>query len=152
MAAPAATSAWAAPPSRRATAIHPVRVFELTVNTSLYAKPPYDPDKDFIPVTMAATHPMAGSSIPTIPSKSIKELVELLKANPGKYTFASPGIGTTPHLSSELFRHTFGLDFSLCRSLAAARRSSRCCRTHADRMRRAGDPVLSRPASCGRLA
>jgi tripartite-type tricarboxylate transporter receptor subunit TctC len=39
--------------------------------------------------------------------------VELLKANPGKYTFASPGIGTTPHLSSELFKLTFGLDFAL---------------------------------------
>src|SRR5262249_5890959 len=42
-----------------------------------------------------------------------KELVELLRANPGKYTFASPGVGTTPHLSSLLFRHTFGLDFTL---------------------------------------
>ncbi len=50
---------------------------------------------------------------PSIPAQSIKELVELLKANPGKYTFASPGIGTTPHLSSELFKHTFGLDFAL---------------------------------------
>jgi tripartite-type tricarboxylate transporter receptor subunit TctC len=41
------------------------------------------------------------------------ELVELLRANPGKYTFASPGIGTTPHLSSELFKLTFKLDFAL---------------------------------------
>ena len=85
-----------------------------TVNTSLYAKPPYNPDKDFTPVTMAATSPNGLFVNPTvIPSKSIKELVELLKANPGKYTFASPGVGTTPHLSSELFKHTFGLDFAL---------------------------------------
>jgi tripartite-type tricarboxylate transporter receptor subunit TctC len=84
-----------------------------TVNTSLYAKPPYGP-ASFAPVTMAATSPNGLFVNPTvIPSKSIKELVDLLKANPGKYTFASPGIGTTPHLSSELFKHTFGLDFAL---------------------------------------
>jgi tripartite-type tricarboxylate transporter receptor subunit TctC len=50
---------------------------------------------------------------PGVPARSVKELVDLLKANPGKYTFASPGIGTTPHLSSELFKLTFGLDFAL---------------------------------------
>jgi tripartite-type tricarboxylate transporter receptor subunit TctC len=85
-----------------------------TVNTNLYAKPPYDPDKDFAPVTMAATSPNGLFVNPNvIPSKTLKELVEFLRANPGKYTFASPGIGTTPHLSSELFKHTFGLDFAL---------------------------------------
>ncbi len=85
-----------------------------TVNTSLYAKPPYDPDKDFTPVTMAATSPNGLFVNPNvIPAKTIQELVEFLRANPGKYTFASPGIGTTPHLSSELFKHTFGLDFAL---------------------------------------
>jgi tripartite-type tricarboxylate transporter receptor subunit TctC len=84
-----------------------------TVNTSLYAKPPYDPDKDFAPVTKAAGSPNGLFVNPGIPAKSVKELVELLKANPGKYTFASPGVGTTPHLSSELFKLTFGLDFAL---------------------------------------
>jgi tripartite-type tricarboxylate transporter receptor subunit TctC len=84
-----------------------------TVNVSLYAKPPYTPD-NFTPVTMAATSPNGLFVNPdVIPAKSIKELVELLKANPGKYTFASPGVGTTPHLSSELFKLTFGLDFGL---------------------------------------
>jgi tripartite-type tricarboxylate transporter receptor subunit TctC len=75
-----------------------------TVNPSLYAKPPYDPDKDFAPVTKAAGSPNGLFVNPSIPAKSVKELVELIKANPGKYTFASPGIGTTPHLSSELFK------------------------------------------------
>src|SRR6266545_4103280 len=84
-----------------------------TVNPSLYAKPPYDPDKDFAPVTKAAGSPNGLFVNPSIPAKSVKELVELIKANPGKYTFASPGIGTTPHLSSELFKLTFGLDFAL---------------------------------------
>jgi len=84
-----------------------------TVNVSLYAKPPYTPD-NFTPVTMAATSPNGLFVNPNvIPSKTVKELVELLKANPGKYTFASPGIGTTPHLSSLLFKHTFGLDYGL---------------------------------------
>ena len=84
-----------------------------TVNPSLYAKSPYDPDRDFAPVTKAAGSPNGLFVHPSIPAKSVKELVDLLKANPGKYTFASPGIGTTPHLSSELFKLTFGLDFSL---------------------------------------
>ena len=84
-----------------------------TVNISLYAKPPYGLE-NFAPVTMAATSPNGLFVNPNvIPSKSIKELVEFLRANPGKYTFASPGIGTTPHLSSLLFRYTFGLDFAL---------------------------------------
>ncbi len=85
-----------------------------TVNPSLYAKPPYDPDKDFTPVTMAATSPNGLFVNPNvIPAKSVKELVEFIRTNPGKITFASPGIGTTPHLSSELFKHTFKLDFSI---------------------------------------
>jgi tripartite-type tricarboxylate transporter receptor subunit TctC len=84
-----------------------------TVNPSLYVKAPYDPDKDFAPVTKAAGSPNGLFVHPDIPARSVKELVELLRANPGKYTFASPGVGTTPHLSSELFKLTFGLDFAL---------------------------------------
>ena len=84
-----------------------------TVNPSLYAKAPYDPDRDFAPVTKAAGSPNGLFVHPSIPAKSVMELVELLRANPGKYTFASPGIGTTPHLSSELFKLTFKLDFAL---------------------------------------
>src|SRR2546430_16787329 len=83
-----------------------------TVNPSLYVKAPYDPDKDFAPVTKAAGSPNGLFVHPDIPARSVKELVELLRANPGKYTFASPGVGTTPHLSSELFQLTFGLDFA----------------------------------------
>jgi tripartite-type tricarboxylate transporter receptor subunit TctC len=65
-----------------------------TVNPSLYAKAPYDPDRDFAPVTKAAGSPNGLFVHPSIPAKSVKELVDLLRANPGKYTFASPGIGT----------------------------------------------------------
>src|SRR5262249_46902702 len=84
-----------------------------TLHPSLYPQPPPHPDKDFAPVTKAAGSPNGLFVHPSIPAKSVKELVELIKANPGKYTFASPGIGTTPHLSSELFKLTFGLDFAL---------------------------------------
>jgi tripartite-type tricarboxylate transporter receptor subunit TctC len=84
-----------------------------TVNPSLYAKMPFDAEKDLAPVTKAAGSPNALFVHPSIPAKSVQELVDLLKANPGKYTFASPGIGTTPHLASELFKLTFGLDFAL---------------------------------------
>jgi tripartite-type tricarboxylate transporter receptor subunit TctC len=84
-----------------------------TVNPSLYAKLPFDAEKDLAPVTKAAGSPNALFVHPSVPAKSVQELVDLLKANPGKYTFASPGIGTTPHLASELFKLTFGLDFAL---------------------------------------
>ena len=81
-----------------------------TVNPSLYAKNPYDPFKDFAPVTLAAASPNILVVNPDIPAKTVKELVELLKANPGKYTIANPGIGTTPQLASELFKLTYKLD------------------------------------------
>jgi len=84
-----------------------------TVNPSLYTRLPYDPDKDLAPVTKAAGAPNGLFVHPGIPAKSVPELVDLLKANPGKYTFASPGVGTTPHLASELFKLTFDLDFAL---------------------------------------
>jgi tripartite-type tricarboxylate transporter receptor subunit TctC len=80
------------------------------VNPSLYAKAPYDPIKDFAPVTMAAASPNAVLVHPSVPAKTLQELVALVRANPGKYSFAQPGTGTTPHLSGELFRITFKLD------------------------------------------
>jgi tripartite-type tricarboxylate transporter receptor subunit TctC len=80
------------------------------VNMSLYAHVPYDAVKDFTPITMVAYSPNVIVVNPTVPAKSIKELIELIKANPGKYSFAGPGIGSTPHLSGELFKQKFGLD------------------------------------------
>jgi tripartite-type tricarboxylate transporter receptor subunit TctC len=80
------------------------------VNPSLFAKVPYDPVKDFAPITIVAVSPNVISVNPLVPAKNIKELIELIKANPGKYTFAAPGAGSTPHLSGEIFRVTYGLD------------------------------------------
>jgi len=80
------------------------------VNPSLYAKVPYDPDRDFIPITKAGAATHALLVHPDVPAKSVQELVDLIKGNPGKYTIASPGLGTTPSLSIELFKQTFKLD------------------------------------------
>ena len=85
----------------------------IVVNPSLYNKVPYDYGKDFAPVTKIGAAPNALIVHPSLNVKTVKELVGLLKANPGKYTFASPGLGTTPSLSVELFRQTFGLDFQV---------------------------------------
>ena len=80
------------------------------VNPSLYPKVPYDPIKDFAPITVTGAVPNALMVNPSLPAKTVKELVDLVKANPGKYSYASPGIGTTPHLSGEMFKQTAALD------------------------------------------
>ena len=82
------------------------------VNPSLYAKNPYDPFKDFAPVTLAAASPNILVVHSDFPAKSVKELVDLIKKNPGKYNYAMPGTGTTPHLAGELFKLTFKLDLT----------------------------------------
>jgi tripartite-type tricarboxylate transporter receptor subunit TctC len=80
------------------------------VNPSMYAKVPYDPIKDFSPVTLVASSPNVLSVYPQVPAKSVRELIDLVKANPGKFSFAQPGTGSTPHLAGELFKLKFGLD------------------------------------------
>src|SRR5882762_5366885 len=80
------------------------------VNPSLYAKVPYDPIKDFSAVTLVAVSPNVVVVNPSVPAKSLPELVKLIKDNPGKYSFAGPGVGSTPHLGGELFRLAFNLD------------------------------------------
>ncbi len=82
------------------------------VNPSLYAKKPYDPFKDFAPVTLAAKSPDILVVHPSIPAKTVQEFVALIKANPGKYSYAVPGIGTTPHLAGELFKLQLKLDMT----------------------------------------
>ncbi len=81
-----------------------------TVNPSLYANPSYDPFKDFAPVTLAVDSPNVLMVHPSMPVKTVKELVALLQANPGKYAIANSGLGTTPMLATELFKLSFKLD------------------------------------------
>src|SRR5712672_1723926 len=80
------------------------------VNPTLYAKVPYDPIKDFSPVTLVAFSPNVVVVNPSVPAKTVGELVQLIRDNPGKYSFAGPGVGSTPHLSGEQFRIAFNLD------------------------------------------
>jgi tripartite-type tricarboxylate transporter receptor subunit TctC len=80
------------------------------VNPSLYAKVPYDPIKDFVPVTIAAASPNILFVNPVVPARSVGELIALIKSSPGKYSYAQPSTGSTPHLSGELFKLQYGLD------------------------------------------
>jgi tripartite-type tricarboxylate transporter receptor subunit TctC len=74
------------------------------INPSLYAKLPYDPIKDFTPITLLASLPNMLIVHPSLNVGSVKELVALLKANPNKYSFGSAGNGTSQHISGELFK------------------------------------------------
>ena len=80
------------------------------VNPTLFDKNPYDPYKDFEAVSLAVSSPTVLSINPSIPAKTVNELVALIKDNPGKYNFASPGAGTQSHLAGEQFRMSLALD------------------------------------------
>lgn len=80
------------------------------INSALYEKLPYAVDKDFTPITLACTTPVLLMVNPELQPQTVKELVALIKANPGKYNYASPGVGSPPHLVGELFRLSLGLD------------------------------------------
>ena len=72
---------------------------DLIVQPIIKAKVPYDPFKSFVPITLVVTAPEMLVVHPSMPVKDVKELIALLKANPGKYSYASPGYGTMPHIA-----------------------------------------------------
>ena len=80
------------------------------INPSMYSKIGYDPVKDFAPISLVAASPNVVTVHPSVPAKDLKELIALIKANPGKYSFAQPATGSTPHLAGELFKQTYNLD------------------------------------------
>jgi tripartite-type tricarboxylate transporter receptor subunit TctC len=80
-----------------------------SVNTALYPKLPYDAVKDFAPIGLVSTAPNILIVHPSLPVKSVKELVTLARAKPGALTFGSGGNGSTAHLSGELFRVLAGV-------------------------------------------
>jgi len=82
------------------------------VNPSLYARNPYDPYKDFAPITLAAASPNVFAVHPDLPVKTLKDLIDLVKANPAKHSMANPGVGTTPQLAGELLKLTAKLDLT----------------------------------------
>lgn len=82
------------------------------VNPSLYAKIPYDPFTDFMPIAELGTSPNVILVNPKLGVNSIAELIARAKANPNELNYASPGIGTTPHLSGELLKITAGIEMT----------------------------------------
>ena len=77
------------------------------INPTAFAKPPYDPIKDFTPISSICVNPLVLVVHPSMPN-SVSGLVELMKKNPGKYSYASSGIGSILHLASEYFKREVG--------------------------------------------
>jgi tripartite-type tricarboxylate transporter receptor subunit TctC len=82
----------------------------MTINPHLYKSLPYDPDKDFIPVTELVTFYQVLLANTALPANNLREVVAYAKANPGKLSYGSYGIGTTANLSGELVKHATGID------------------------------------------
>ena len=82
----------------------------LALNSVLYHKVPYDPVKDFAPITLAATAPNILIVNPAVPAKTTAELIALAKQKPGALSYGTPGIGTSPHLCMELLKYMSGID------------------------------------------
>src|ERR1700731_3364354 len=87
-----------------------ITVNSYVINPTLYAKVPYRVLQDFDSVTLAVGFPSAMLVNPSVPATTVKDLVALIKRNPNKYSFASPGFGTPSHLLGEQFRVVLGLD------------------------------------------
>jgi tripartite-type tricarboxylate transporter receptor subunit TctC len=79
------------------------------INPSMYSKIGYDPIKDFAPISLVAASPNVVAVHPSVPAKDLKELVALIKADPGKYSYAQPSTGSTPHLAAEQMKQMFNL-------------------------------------------
>jgi tripartite-type tricarboxylate transporter receptor subunit TctC len=84
----------------------------LATNKYLVSKLPYDLDRDLAPIIHVGYIPLILVTQPTFPANSVKELIALLKANPGKYAYASGGAGAGAHLSGELFKHLAGVELT----------------------------------------
>ena len=82
----------------------------LATNVSLQKRLPYDPLKDFAPVSLVATQNLMLVVHPSVPARTVKELVRFARARPGTLSFASAGNGTGSHLSGELFKQMAGID------------------------------------------
>ena len=83
----------------------------LAINPSLYSKLPYDPVRDFVPVSLVSASPVALVVSQKSPHKTLGDFVAAAKAKPGQLTFGSPGSGTVAHLTGELFQRTAGIKY-----------------------------------------
>jgi tripartite-type tricarboxylate transporter receptor subunit TctC len=85
-------------------------IASLAMNVGIYSKMPYDPVKDLTPIMRTVAVDYAMVVHPSVPARTVAELVEHAKANPGKLSYGSAGSGSAPHLSTELFKQRAGID------------------------------------------
>ena len=81
-----------------------------TINPKLYDKLPFDVERDFVPISLAASIPQILVAHPSVPANNVTELIALAKANPGKLNYASVGTGSPGHIAGELFKIKTGVD------------------------------------------
>ena len=82
----------------------------MAINQFLYRKLPFDPEKDFAPVTQVGSLPLILVVHPSIPAKNVKELIAIAKARPGQLNYGSSGVGTATHMTTELYKSMAGVD------------------------------------------
>jgi tripartite-type tricarboxylate transporter receptor subunit TctC len=82
----------------------------LTMNPSIFSKLPYDSLKDYAPISMTSRVTLALAASPSLPANSVKELIALAKASPGKISYGSTGIGNVTHLAGEMLKSLAGVD------------------------------------------
>jgi tripartite-type tricarboxylate transporter receptor subunit TctC len=85
----------------------------MSINPSLYANAGYDPRKDFAPIGLIASMPVALIAHPSVPAKTVAELIALVKRDPGKYNLGTSAVGTGSYLCAELFKSMAGLDMTI---------------------------------------
>jgi tripartite-type tricarboxylate transporter receptor subunit TctC len=87
-----------------------VCVSPIAINPAIYRKLPYDALRDFAPITQTAAVPNVLTVHPAVPARTVSEFIALARAKPGQFAYASAGVGTSPHLSAELFRSMAGIE------------------------------------------
>jgi tripartite-type tricarboxylate transporter receptor subunit TctC len=118
----------------------------ISINPSLYANAGYDPRKDFAPVGLMASMPVALLAHPSFSAKTVTDVIAYAKANPGKLNVGTSSIGTGGYMSAELFKATTGIDVAIVpykgtAPLGTCRSRSACCHRRS---------AICRPAPCGR--
>ena len=84
----------------------------MAIRPSLFKKPPYDPLKDFVPISLYLKSPFILVVDPALPIHSVPDLIKYVKEHPGQVSFSSSSVGGAPHLSAEYMKQRFGLDMS----------------------------------------
>jgi tripartite-type tricarboxylate transporter receptor subunit TctC len=85
-----------------------INTLPFVVNPALYPKMPFDTERDFAPVSLVGSSPFVLVAHPSVPAKSVKELIALAKAHPGKLNYSSAGNGSNLHVAAELFKNLSG--------------------------------------------